>query len=153
MEQTILKMRFAKETDMKSIIDLCELHANYEKADFSKKGKANQLSIDIFSKTPKLYCLVLENNNQLVAYATYMKQYATWDAAEYIYMDCLYVIEEFRSQGIGEELIDRIKEEGAKHGCKIIQWQTPDFNKRAIKFYNRIGAIGKSKERFFLDIK
>jgi hypothetical protein len=34
--------------------------------------------------------------------------------------------------------------------CVNIQWQTPVFNKRAIKFYNRIGATGKDKVRFTL---
>jgi len=146
------RIRFARETDIHSIIELCQLHAIYEKAEYSKKGKAHQLSKDLFSKAPKLYCLVVEIDNKLIAYATYMKQYATWDAGDYIYMDCLYVIEGFRSQGVGEKLMSRIKEEGAKIGCNIIQWQTPDFNKRAIKFYERIGASSKSKERFFLKI-
>ena len=37
--------------------------------------------------------------------------------------------------------------------CSHIQWQTPEFNKRAIKFYDRIGAQSKSKMRYFLDVK
>jgi hypothetical protein len=42
--------------------------------------------------------------------------------------------------------------EGGKLKCNHIQWQTPDFNKRAIKFYERIGGISKSKERYFLKV-
>lgn len=49
--------------------------------------------------------------------------------------------------------MDKIKEEAQKLGCAMIQWQTPEFNKRAIKFYKRIGAVGKSKERFFLNVE
>ncbi len=146
------KIRFAKLEDLTQILELCELHANYERASYSKKGKAKQLAEDLFAHHPKLYCLVVQHGDGLIAYATYMKQYATWDAAEYIYMDCLFVREFARGFRIGERLVDKIKKEGEKLGCHLIQWQTPDFNTRAMKFYKRIGASCKSKERFFLTI-
>ncbi|MFT5917067.1 MAG: hypothetical protein ACI81T_003581, partial [Bacteroidia bacterium] len=49
-------------------------------------------------------------------------------------------------------LIRRIQSEAKKLNCSLIQWQTPDFNTRAMKFYKRIGASSKSKERFFLEV-
>lgn len=149
-EQT--KIRFAEPEDIQQIIELCEAHAHFEKAEYHKNGKVEQLTIDLFSKNPKLYCLVVENEEQLIGYATYMKQYTTWDACEYIYMDCLFVKEFARGMRIGEQLIKKIQKEAKLFGCNLIQWQTPDFNTRAIKFYNRIGATSKSKERFFLEI-
>lgn len=81
-----------------------------------------------------------------------MKQFSTWDAAFYVYMDCLYLLDEWRGFGMGESLIEKIKEESKKLDCSLIQWQTPNFNTRAIKFYNRIGAYSKTKERFFLNV-
>lgn len=146
------KIRFAKPNDIDQIIDLCESHAIYEQSDYSKENKDQQLLNDIFSDNPKLYCLVVEENEKLIGYATYMKQYSTWDAAEYIYMDCLFMNENARGYGLGEKLVRKIQEEGRKMGCNLIQWQTPNFNVRAIKFYNRIGANSKEKERFFLKI-
>lgn len=43
--------------------------------------------------------------------------------------------------------------EALRLNCKTIQWQTPAFNKRAMKFYERLGAYGKDKVRYFLDVK
>jgi len=146
------KIRFAKPNDINEIIELCELHAAYEKAAYSKLGKDEQLLQDLFSANPKLCCLVVEHEEQLIGYATYMKQYATWDAREYIYMDCIFVKELFRGNGIGEKLVHEIKEKGAELFCNLVQWQTPSFNTRAIQFYERIGATSKTKERFFLTI-
>ena len=144
--------RFAKPEEINRIIELCAAHAAFERTEYDAAGKAKQLAKDLFSASPKLYCLVAENKSgEIVGYATYMKQYATWDAGEYIYMDCLFVDESHRCQGIGEHLVNRIKAEGKKLNCSLIQWQTPAFNTRAIKFYKRIGAYGKSKERFFLE--
>lgn len=147
-----ITIRFAKKQDIHQIINLCEAHAIYEQSDYSKNGKVAQLTKDLFSNTPKLFCLVVETETELIGYATFMKQYATWNAEEYIYMDCLFMKGKARGLGLGEKLIIKIKEEGRKFGCGLIQWQTPDFNVRAIKFYNRIGATSKSKERFFLTI-
>ena len=81
-----------------------------------------------------------------------MKQFSTWDANFYIYLDCLYLKENTRGKGLGKMIMEKIKEYGKSNNCNIIQWQTPDFNKKAITFYNKIGGKSKSKERFYLDI-
>jgi GNAT superfamily N-acetyltransferase len=146
------QIRFVKKTDLKKVVALCEQHANFEKADYNPTNKEQLLNINIFSDKPNLFCLVVEHENEIIGYATYMKQFSTWDSKFYIYMDCLFLTEKSRGFGLGEDLIERIKVEGKKLKCNHIQWQTPDFNKRAIKFYERIGGISKSKERYFLKV-
>jgi len=145
-------IRFAKIDDIDQIIELCELHAAYEKEAYQKDDKAEKLTIDLFSKKPKLFCIVAETNNKLIGYTTYMLQYSTWEASEYIYMDCLFVKDSVRGLRIGEKLVRKIQKEGNKLNYNLIQWQTPTFNTRAMKFYRRIGAESKSKERFFLNM-
>ncbi len=146
-------IRFVQKRDLKELIHLCELHAIFEKSEYNAKSKEGKLDTYLFSDNPTLYCLVVEKDKKLIGYATLIRQFSTWDADFYIYMDCLFMTEESRGFGIGEKLIERIMEEGRKLGCSHIQWQTPDFNKRAIKFYDRIGAVGKSKERYSLEIE
>ncbi|MEM7485686.1 MAG: GNAT family N-acetyltransferase [Bacteroidota bacterium] len=147
------QIRFARPDDIEGILDLCEAHAIYERSNYSRNGKKTRLKNDLFGNDKKLFCLVVESNNELIGYATYMKQYATWSASEYIYMDCLFLKKRARGMGIGEKLIQTIKVEGEQIDCQRIEWQTPDFNHRAIKFYNRIGASSRTKERFFLRIQ
>ena len=145
------QIRYVQPKDMNEVVELCAAHAAYEQADYQREGKVKELSDHLFSPTPKLIMLVVEMDQKLIGYASYMKQYSTWDAAEYIYMDCLYLTAETRGMGIGEQLMRRIQKEAQQLNCEWIQWQTPDFNHRAIKFYQRIGATVKSKERFFLN--
>lgn len=137
---------------IESIIDLCAAHAAFEESEYNRQHKANGLSIDLFNENPKLFCLVAEVGGRYVGYITWMKQYSTWDAKEYLYMDCLYLEDDFRGHGIGEALVNQMKDYGRKENIDVVQWQTPDFNVRAIKFYKRIGATSLSKERFFLPI-
>ena len=147
------KIRFVQKKDLLQLVNLCKLHADYEKADYDVQQKEELLNKHLFSDHPSLYCLVVEKEGRLIGYTAYMKQFSTWDATNYIYMDCLFMTEESRGFGIGEKIMDKIKEEAQKLGCAMIQWQTPEFNKRAIKFYKRIGAVGKPKERFFINVE
>jgi GNAT superfamily N-acetyltransferase len=146
-------IRFAEKSDLEALGKLCELHANFEKSKYYSAHKKQKLDAHLFSDEPSFYCLVVEQDKKLIGYASYMKQFSTWDADHYIYMDCLFMIKESRGFGIGEKLIHKIRIEAKKVDCSLIQWQTPHFNKRAMKFYERIGAYGKSKERYFLEVE
>ena len=145
-------IRFATPKDLPEIIELCHQHALFEQAEYVRKGKKVLLKEHLFAEQPTLYCLIVELKEEIVGYATYIKQFSTWDADFYLYMDCLFLTDRARGYGIGELLMDRIKEEARKLNCNTIQWQTPDFNTRAMKFYRRIGAYSKTKERFFLEL-
>lgn len=147
------KIRFAHKSDLDALVNLCKLHAIFEESEYDVLGKKELLDKHMFSHNPSLFCLVVEKAYNLIGYATYMKQFSTWDADHYIYMDCLFMTEESRGFGLGEKLIHQIKVEAKKLDCSVIQWQTPNFNKRAMKFYERIGAFGKSKERYFLKVE
>jgi len=89
-------IRFAQKKDLREIIHLCGLHANFEQADYNPKQKKGQLNNYLFLDPPSLYCLVVEKDKELIGYATYMKQFSTWDANFYVYMDCLFLTENFK---------------------------------------------------------
>ncbi len=147
-----MKIRFAKENDLKQIIVLCGKHALFEKTEYNPKNKAELLAKHLFNSSNTIKCLVVELNNDILGYATFIKQFSTWDANFYIYLDCLYLEENIRSQGVGRQLMNQIKTYAQSQNCDSIQWQTPDFNKRAINFYNKIGGVSKAKERFTWNI-
>ena len=148
-----VKIRFAVPADIDTIVQLCEEHAAFEQAEYDPIGKTQKLHKSMFSTPQELYCLLVEIDNNVIGFATYMKQFSTWDAESYVYMDCLFLQEKGRSKGIGQKLVLRIAEEAKALKCSFLQWQTPSFNERAINFYKKIGAVSKSKERFFLAIK
>jgi ribosomal protein S18 acetylase RimI-like enzyme len=149
MEYSIRNCELA---DLPKLVLLCQKHAAFEKADFSIAGKEEALQKALFSEKQRLNCLVVATTDTIVGYASYTFDYSTWDTADFMYMDCLFLEEEVRSFGIGELLIDRLKLIAVEKECANIQWQTPQFNERAIKFYNRIGAKGKDKVRFTLPL-
>ena len=147
-----MMIRWIKESEIDTLVELCIQHAAFEQSAYDPTGKKERLTQALFQENPSLFCLVVTQDEKLIGYATFMIQYATWEAAPYVYMDCLFLLEEARGQGIGQKLMERIKEEALERNCDLIQWQTPDFNVDAIQFYKRLGGVSKSKERFFWEI-
>ena len=131
------KIKFIEHQEIDQLIVLCQAHAKYEKADYSNKNIKQKLLTNIFSNSPMLHCLVLEKNHKIEGYLSYTKQFSTWLGSEYIYLDCLFINDDHRCFGQGEKMINKLINESKKLNCELIQWQTPIFNKRAIKFYNR----------------
>jgi ribosomal protein S18 acetylase RimI-like enzyme len=146
-------IRECTEKDLPRLVELCRKHSDFEQATYDPKGKENLLKKAIFLDRPKLYCFVIESCNNLQGFFSYTFDYSTWDAQTFLYLDCLYLEPEFRGQRIGEVVFEKLKEIAIQNDCVNIQWQTPIFNERAIKFYNRIGGAGKNKVRFFIDTK
>ncbi|QHI34668.1 dTDP-fucosamine acetyltransferase [Kordia antarctica] len=145
---TTYNIRFATEEDIPQIIELCAAHAEFEQASYDATGKAEELKKHLFIAKNDVKCLVVEMNKELVGYATFIKQFSTWDANFYVYLDCLFMNEKARNLGIGLQLMEEIKAYAKNEECSVIQWQTPNFNVNAIRFYKRLGATSKSKERF-----
>lgn len=143
-------IRAASPSDIEALIELCAEHAAYEGASYDPRDKGERLSSALFSASPRLYAWVVEQHGKLVGYATATQKFSTWDAALFLHMDCLYLREEVRSGGLGRLLILEIARLAHKLGCVSVQWQTPAGNERAISFYQRLGAKGKQKVRFFL---
>ncbi|GAA4271752.1 GNAT family N-acetyltransferase [Aquimarina gracilis] len=141
-------IRLLKKTDVKLLVDLCKAHALFEKVDYNPMNKEKLLLEYFFTSDSDIKCLVVEQDGKLQGYATFMKQFSTWGASFYMYLDCLYLKEEIRGKGVGAKLMGKIKNYAKTEDCKEIQWQTPDFNLDAIRFYKKIGGEPKSKERF-----
>ena len=142
-------IRPIQKDEIPELIRLCKAHAAYEECEYIENGQLEKLQKDLFSERPLLYCYVVLPQGQLSGYVTFMKQYATWDAEEYVYLDCLYLDEHARNKGLGKALMLEVQSAAEAMGCKLVQWQTPDFNKNAIEFYHHLGATAKTKERFF----
>lgn len=139
--------------DLGELLILLQEHADYEKAAFTPEGKKERLAETLFADHLKLNCWVVETETGLIGFVSYTFDYSTWDAADFMYMDCLFLREQARGQGIGTDIIERLKVVATEHQCINIQWQTPVFNQPAIDFYHKNQATSNQKVRFTLKAK
>lgn len=85
-------------------------------------------------------CMVAVDEGKIVGFATYFFAYYSW-IGKSIYLDDLYVIEEFRGKGIGADLFDAIITIARDENCKKVRWQVSNWNSKAIAFYKTRGAV------------
>ena len=57
-----------------------------------------------------------------------------------IYLEDLFVLPEFRGQGIGRALLADLARIALEQNCVRIDWMVLDWNQPAIDFYERLGA-------------
>ncbi|MER7516154.1 GNAT family N-acetyltransferase [Streptomyces sp. NPDC126499] len=143
-------VRRARPEDLARVAELAGEHAAYENAAPPPPDLATRLHRLLFEPAiPRLRCLVAElPGTTLAGYATCAPELSTWDAAEYLHMDCLYLTESARGHGLGPLLMAAVREEARALGLPFVQWQTPTWNEGAIRFYDRLGATSKEKRRY-----
>ena len=147
-------IRTARPDDIPRLRQLCAEHAAYEKAEFAADGDRDARLFDaLFSYPQRMWGFVAEAEGIMVGYATCTKDFSTWRAEEYLHMDCLYIIAEHRSLGIGKAMIQALADQALALGCSAVEWQTPAWNEAAALFYKRLGAIANDKIRFRWDYK
>lgn len=82
------------------------------------------------------YMLVCDGNN--VGYCVTMKTYSVEAGGITIWIDELFVLEEYRSKGLGRELFKYIEENGDKK-LRRIRLEVELENARAISLYKKMG--------------
>ncbi|MFE0649677.1 GNAT family N-acetyltransferase [Streptomyces sp. NPDC059534] len=145
-------VRHAHPGDLPRVVELVAEHAAYEKAAAPAPGLADRLARLLFGpEPPRLRCLVAAlPDGTLAGYATCAPELSTWDGAEYLHMDCLYLTEASRGHGLGPLLMAAVRAEARALGLTDVQWQTPVWNEGAIRFYDRLGATSRGKHRYTL---
>jgi GNAT superfamily N-acetyltransferase len=140
----------ARPCDIASLVALCADHAHYEKAAYDPVDKARGLHHALFVSPPRLYAWLAWQGGVPIGYATASVEFSTFTACEYVHMDCLFVDAKARGHGTGEVLLDAVIAKARSLDLHEVQWQTPEWNAGAIRFYVRHGAHAKAKQRFVL---
>lgn len=129
------QIRQATEVDFEAIYALIMELALFVKTPEKVKITPQQMKLDkdIFQ------ALVVVHNDEIIGFASYYFAYFSW-TGKFIYLDDLYVKENFRGQGIGSALMQNIFDLGRKNNCKKVRWQVSNWNSDAIEFYKKLGA-------------
>ena len=88
-----------------------------------------------------LNCFVTEtSDNQIVGYLTFFFCYFTC-TGKLLYIDDLYVKQDFRGHGRGYTLLHKIILYAKETGCHKLHWQISEWNCPAIDFYKKANAV------------
>lgn len=143
-------VRAAVPADASALAPLCAAHAAYEQLSYHEVGHVQRLQVALSSG--QLHVWLLEQDGLAVGYASVTLDFATLSGQRFAHLDCLYLAPDTRGHGGGQALMRAVQAFATEQGCTELQWQTPDWNHDAMRFYARLGARGSAKQRYTLNL-
>lgn len=132
-------IRKGEQKDMKSVLELIQELAVFEKEPDAVELTVADLERDGFGSNPLFHTFVAEINENIVGIALYYYRYSTWKGKT-IHLEDLIVKENQRGSGVGFALYSKIIEQGKMDNVRRIEWAVLDWNIPAIEFYKKSGA-------------
>lgn len=145
-----MSIRSARLEDVPDILCMIKELALYEKASDEVVATEDSIRDLLFGgKTtptgkPAAYCFVLipgdAESQPLAAFAFWFLNVSTWRGTHGIYLEDLFVRPQYRGQGYGKLLLQRLVQECDEKGYERLQWWVLNWNTPAIEFYKSMGA-------------
>lgn len=133
-------LRPAEPRDVPDIVELiCEL-ADFEQLTHLLQVTPERLAPQLFGAQPAAQALVAQVDGANVGFALYFGTFSTFLAQPGLWLEDLYVRPAQRGRGIGKALLARLGALALERGCGRLEWSVLDWNQRAIRVYEDIGA-------------
>jgi GNAT superfamily N-acetyltransferase len=144
-----IKIRKAEKSDSEEIINLILELAKFEKLTPPDEAGQKRLLDDAFSDSPPFKIILAEQNNKLLGYAFYLFTYSSFEAKRTLYLEDIFISENYRNKRIGKLFLDEIIKIAKDNDCRRMEWAVLDWNVNAIKFYEKLGARELKEWKYF----
>ncbi len=137
--------RIAKKKDKNEVLFLVKKLAAYER----KKPEEVNLTLEKiethgFGKKKYFHVLLAEHGKTPAAYALYFFSYSASAGAPILYVEDLFVDDLYRNYGLGSSLLANLAHIAVEEECCRMEGHAFTWNKKAIEFYEFIGARAKT---------
>ena len=132
-------LRDATEEDCAEILNLIKAIATYEKMLDEVTASVDSLRESLFIKK-RAQVLLAIYNNKIVGYMLYFFNYSTFTGGANLYLEDLFLYEEYRHKGFGRMMFEVLAKIAIKEKAKRIDWVCLDWNTPGRNFYKSIGA-------------
>jgi len=136
----MIQTRRAHIADAPALLELIEALAHYEHLPPPDPAARERLRADLFGERPRLEAFLAESDGRIVGYALVFETYSSFLALPTLYMEDLFVLPEFRSQGAGAALFRHVVSQAHLRGCGRVEFAVLAWNDLAREFYFRFGA-------------
>lgn len=138
MEVSDVHIRKARKADIPAILDLVK-----ELAVFERAGDQVTADLDMYRasfEAGHFSALVAQVSDVIAGTAIYYPTFSTW-RGPMLHLEDFIVRADFRNRGIGGQLFERFLEEARESGAVMCKWQVLDWNRDAIRFYERYPVV------------
>jgi GNAT superfamily N-acetyltransferase len=118
-------------------LGLIDKLAEYEKLTPPNEEAKRRLRVDCLSDKPKYQAFIGKIGNKCISYIIYFFTYSSFNALPILYLEDIFVIDEYRKQGVGKKMFDFLKEVAKREGCCRVEFTVLKWNKSAQEFYEK----------------
>jgi GNAT superfamily N-acetyltransferase len=130
-----VRIRNAKRTDGATLLELIDALAAFEKLKKPSASARKRLLLDAFGPRNRFDVFLALADTRPVGYAIILNTYSSFLALPTLFLEDLFVLPDYRKQGIGKKLFLRCVTEARKRGCGRMEWSVLDWNTGAQRFY------------------
>jgi GNAT superfamily N-acetyltransferase len=144
-----LHIRKATDQDVSLVAWFIRQLAEYEKLAHEAVATEQSLRATLFAERPAAEVLLGYFQDRPVAFAVFFHNFSTFMGRPGLYLEDLFVIPEMRSRGFGRAMLVHLAKLARDRGCSRFEWAVLDWNKPAIEFYKKLGAVPMSDWTIF----
>ena len=134
-----LTFRYASVNDAEKILFFIQSLAKYEKMEDAVVATPDLLREWIFEKKKAEVIFPVVDGKE-IGFALYFHNFSTFLGRAGLYLEDLYILEEYRGKGYGKATLSKLASIALERGCGRLEWCCLDWNQPSIDFYLSKGA-------------
>jgi GNAT superfamily N-acetyltransferase len=135
-----LTIRLAGPEDAEILCSMVAELAAYEHLEASNVCSAEALRHELACGDKALEAVIASYGDEVAGMATFFQTYSTFAARRGLYLEDIYVRENYRHRGIGTRILAWVARLAHERGYGRVEWTTLLWNTPAIEFYESLGA-------------
>jgi GNAT superfamily N-acetyltransferase len=143
--QMKLVIRPGEKADVSVIAHLIRELSRFEKLEHEVTMTEELLAENLFGPHRYAETLIAEDEGSPIGFALFYHTFSTFLGKPGLYLEDLFVVPEQRSHGVGRALLKELARVALERGCGRLEWAVLNWNREAIKFYERLGARPNSE--------
>ncbi|HYC56622.1 MAG TPA: GNAT family N-acetyltransferase [Candidatus Binatia bacterium] len=136
-----LRVRAGTSDDVAFVFACIRDLAEFEKLLHEMQASEESLREHLFGERRYAEILIGEIGGERAGYALFFSSYSTFLTRPGIFLEDLFVQPAFRGRGLATALLIELARLAVKRGCGRLEWSVLDWNRRAIDFYDSLGAV------------
>jgi GNAT superfamily N-acetyltransferase len=134
-------LRPATRGDVPTILSCIKALAEFERLSHECLATEALLAESLFGPSPAADVTLAFAGEAPAGFALWFRTYSTFLGRPGLYLEDLFVFQEFRGRGLGRQLLASLAQTAATSGYGRLEWAVLNWNVDAIRFYESLGAV------------
>lgn len=140
-----LAIRPGEKADVPVIAHLIRELARFEKLEHEVVMTEDLLARNLFGPHRYAETVLAEDGGKPIGFALFFHTFSTFLGKPGLYLEDLFVVPQQRGSGVGRALLRELARIALERDCGRLEWAVLNWNRDAIRFYERLGARPNSE--------